>query len=123
YYAFCQDAYISLARRWQPEGAFSLLLKYAFSLAAMLLPTTLMGATLPVLTKFVTRSLTELREKVAALYCINSAGAVAGCIVGDFWWIPAAGLELTVFAGASLNFLAGLIAIILSLRMGEGLAA
>lgn len=119
YYTFCHEAYIGLARRWQPDGTSALLLKFVFSFAAILLPAMLMGATLPVLTRFVTRSLTELRERVAALYAINSAGAVAGCIVADFWWIPAVGLEFTVFGAAALNFLAGLIAIVVSFRTGE----
>ncbi len=119
YYEFCHSSYVSLASRWEPVGAMALLLKFAFSLAAILFPAMLMGATLPVLTRFVTRSLAELREKVAALYFINSAGAVVGCIVADFWWIPAVGLELTVFGAGTLNLVAGLLALAISVRTGE----
>ncbi|MSU63177.1 MAG: hypothetical protein EXS31_12415 [Pedosphaera sp.] len=119
YYEFCHASYVSFASRWEPVGATALLLKFVFSLAAILFPAMLMGATLPVLTRFVTRSLAELREKVAALYFINSAGAVVGCIVADFWWIPAVGLELTVFGAGGLNLLAGLLALAISVRTGE----
>src|SRR3989454_5320639 len=45
YYAICHDAYIGLARRWQPDSGASLALKFAFSFAAIILPTVLMGAT------------------------------------------------------------------------------
>jgi spermidine synthase len=80
----------------------------------------LMGATFPVLTKFVTMTLAELREKVASLYFINSVGAVAGCFAADFWWIPSIGLELTMFAAAALNLVAGLIALGMSRAILEG---
>jgi predicted membrane-bound spermidine synthase len=79
-----------------------------------------MGATFPVLTRFVTRSLSELREKVGALYFINSLGAVLGCLVADFWWIPDFGLELTVFGGSALNLAAGLVALYFSKHTSEG---
>src|SRR6476659_652931 len=68
YYGFCHDAFIGLARALQSGSTALLALKFAFSLVAILLPTILMGATFPVLTRFVTRSLSELRENVAALY-------------------------------------------------------
>jgi spermidine synthase len=117
YYLFCHDSFISAARHLHPGSTGLLSLKFGFSLLAVLLPTVLMGATFPVLARFVTRSLSELRERVAALYAINSAGAVLGCMLADFWLIPGNGLEVTVFSGAALNLLAGLVAMILSLRI------
>lgn len=120
YYQLCHGTFIAMARSWAPGSNGLLLLKFLFSFLTILIPTFLMGATLPVLTKFVTRSLAELREKVAALYCINSAGAVFGCLVADFWWIPAMGLEITVFAGAVMNLVVGAIAIRLSKKIDEG---
>ena len=92
YYEICHDAYISLARLGYFHGQTLLLLKFLFSLATILLPTVLMGGTLPALTRFVTGSLGELRQTVSALYFINSAGAVAGCLAADFWSIPHLGL-------------------------------
>jgi spermidine synthase len=120
YYAFCHDSFIFLARKWHPGPDGLLALKFGFSFLTILLPTFLMGATFPVLTKFVTRALAELREKVAALYCINSAGAVLGCLVTDFWWIPAIGLEMTVYAGAAMNLAVGLVALYVSRKVREG---
>jgi spermidine synthase len=119
YYAFCHEAFVSLARHLQPASTGLLALKFGFSLLTILIPTFLMGATFPVLAKFVTRSLSELRERVAALYCINSAGAVAGCLVADFWWIPAFGLGRTVFGGAILNLAVGVAALYLSRQWEE----
>lgn len=119
YYGVCHLAFVGLARHFEPGSGAVTLLKFLFSLATVLFPTTLMGATFPVLTRFVTRALSELREKVGALYFTNSFGAVLGCLVADFWWIPALGLELTVFCGAALNLAAGLVALYLSKQFSE----
>jgi spermidine synthase len=119
YYELCHSVFVSLARHFEPGSGPVLLLKFVFSLVTVLCPTTLMGATFPALTRFVTRSLSELREKVGALYFINSFGAVLGCLVADFWWIPDFGLELTVFCGAGLNLAAGLVALYMSKQFSE----
>jgi spermidine synthase len=119
YYQVCHDLYISIARQ-VGAGPALLAIKFGFSFMTILLPTTLMGATFPALTRFVTHSLAELRERVASLYFINSLGAVFGCLVADFWWIPSMGLELTIFAAAALNFVAGLIALAISRATVEG---
>ncbi|MEK7676832.1 MAG: fused MFS/spermidine synthase [Verrucomicrobiota bacterium] len=123
YYTFCHEAFVGLARHGQPGSSGLLALKFVFSFLTILCPTVLMGATFPVLTRFITRALSELRERVAALYCINSAGAVAGCLVADFWWVPTMGLEMTVFGGAILNLAAGWMALYLSRRLEEGAPA
>lgn len=119
YYVFSHDGYIALAKQWHLVGASLLALKFAFSFLTIILPTFLMGATFPVLTKFVTRSLADLRGKVAALYSINSFGAVVGCWIADFVWIPAMGLEMTIFAGAAMNLLVGVVALVMSNRIHE----
>ena len=120
YYELCHRLYVSGARHLAADGASLFLLKFGFSLITVLLPAALMGATFPALTRFVTRSLAELRERVASLYFINSLGAVFGCWAADFWWIPHWGLEMTVFAAAALNAIAGLVAIAMSRAVLEG---
>ena len=114
YYDWCDEAYVGLAQSWQLGGAGLLGLKFGFSLLTILLLTVLMGGTLPVMTKLVTRSLGELRERVSTLYFINSLGAVAGCFLADFSWIPSIGLQATVLAGAALNFAVGALALFVS---------
>lgn len=123
YFQLCHSAFIGLVRSWQPGPSGLLTVKFVFSCLTILLPTVLMGATFPVLTRFVTRSLAELRGRVAVLYAINSAGAVLGCILADFWWIPSQGLEVTLFGAAALNLLAGLVALVVSLRLPQPAAA
>jgi predicted membrane-bound spermidine synthase len=120
HYELCDRLYLAAARHLGGAGASLLLLKFAFSFLTILLPTTLMGATFPALTRFVTRSLSELRGRVASLYFMNSIGAVAGCVVADFWWIPTRGLEFTVFAAAAMNLIVGGLALTISRSIREG---
>lgn len=120
YYEMVHAGFIALVRAWQPAGAVRLALQFLFAGLTILLPTVLMGATLPALTKFVTRSLAELRGKVAALYAINSTGAVVGTVLADWWWIPGYGLELVVYFGAAMSLAIGVVAYVLSRATGEG---
>ncbi len=112
YYEICDQAYLTLAKRFAASDAGLLALKFIFSAASILVPTTLMGGTLPVLVKLVTRSLGELQEKVAALYFTNSLGAVAGCVIADFWWIPSIGLPSTLLFSGVLNVVVALLAFV-----------
>ncbi len=113
FYDHIQQGYISLAKDLSP-GILAFSCRFAFGLIALLIPTVLMGGTLPVLVRLVTRSLGELRNQVALLYATNSLGAVAGCFLADFWWIPDLGLDATVLAGASINLLVGALALVLA---------
>jgi len=123
YYELVHGMFLSVVRTFAPEGAVRLALQFGFAGLTILLPTVLMGATLPALTKFVTRSLTELRGRVAALYAINSSGAVLGTIAADWWWIPSLGLEPTLYIGATLSIGIGLLALLISRSSSEGIEA
>lgn len=123
WYEGCYRLFVALGRGLEPGTAASLVLKFAFSLLTVLLPTVLMGGTLPVVTRLLTRSLSELREKIAGLYFVNSAGAVVGTYLADFWWLPAIGLEYTVYAGAAMNLAVGAGAMLVSGWIKEGRAA
>ena len=79
----------------------------------VLVPTALMGATLPVLAKQVVRTDAEVGRRVGALYAINTLGAVLGTLVAAFVLLPRLGLSGTVLAGAGINALVfGLAAVI-----------
>lgn len=89
-----------------------------FLVAALLLfaPTTAMGGTLPVLSKFFVDKVQNARKEIALLYFLNSFGAVIGVLFAGFVLIKEFGLNITIYATAFLNILAGLVALILSLK-------
>lgn len=116
YFTLLEAAFPRLVTVLHPGSGLLLGLKFAFAGIAILPPTILMGATLPALSRFVTRSLSELRGRVAALYAINSTGAVVGVVLTDWWWIPAYGLESVVQIGAVMSLLIGATALFLVAR-------
>jgi len=100
------------------SGNNVILLAVRFVGAAMVLfvPTFLMGGTLPVLVRGVSRDAAALGERLARLYWVNTAGAVAGTVAAGFWLLPMLGLRRTVAVAAGLNLLAGAMALGLARR-------
>ena len=69
----------------------------------LLVPTTLMGATLPVLCQFFAGSKNKLGWTVGKLYGINTLGAVLGASGAGFVLIPTLGMRFTLVAAAVIN--------------------
>ncbi|MGB0583076.1 MAG: methyltransferase domain-containing protein, partial [Limisphaerales bacterium] len=95
-------------------GSSLLAMKFFMALVVVIIPTVLMGGTLPVLTRLLTRSLGELRGRVSTLYFINSVGAVLGVGLAEFWLVPDMGLDAAIYCGAVLNLGVGAIALFVS---------
>ena len=71
----------------------------------LLIPTASMGATLPLLTKYVVMNKKQIGSRVGMLYAINTFGAIGGTLVAAFYLLPLVGLEGTVWVGVGINFL------------------
>lgn len=69
----------------------------------LLVPTTCMGATLPLLAKHVTHSLSNVGSRVGALYSANTLGAVIGAVATGFVILPNLGLNNSIVLGAAVN--------------------
>jgi hypothetical protein len=82
----------------------------------LLVPTTLMGATLPVLVRYAIGRRGQPGGTIAALYGINAAGAVVGALAAGFALIPALGLSQTTYLAALVNFAVGITAILIARR-------
>lgn len=93
------------------------------ALAFLCVPVTLMGATLPLLARFVTTSARARGLRIGALYSVNTFGAVAGCAFTGFVLIAQFGYMRTTFIGAAANAVAGGLALLLSHLAREGRAA
>ncbi len=75
------------------------------SFAILLIPTTLMGGTLPVLSKFVVRQVSSLSGKVGSLYAVNTLGAVVGAFGTGFFLLPKLGMRTTTLVCVVANFI------------------
>ncbi len=98
----------------QPSPAGSTVLHLLLSAALLLPPTTLMGATLPVLSRAVVGSEGVAASQVGTLYAVNTWGAVLGTALTGFSLIPALGLRTTIWTGAALNLLVAAMALLLA---------
>lgn len=80
------------------------ILRFSVAAAILLPPTACMGATLPLLSRFVVSSLALVGQRVGTLYAVNTFGAVVGTIGAGFYLLPVFGLSATTFISAGLNF-------------------
>jgi spermidine synthase len=101
-----------------PDRAGLVLFGRVVFVALCLLPSTvLMGATLPLLTAFVTRSGQGLQTSLGKLYAINTCGALAGVLGTGFVLLGELGETACLFLAAGLNVVAAGLA--LALRAGQ----
>ena len=100
-----------------PEGgALGPVLRFVITFLLLLVPTTLMGATLPVLSKFVVRRLAGAGPGVGLLYGINTLGAVAGVVLVTFFLMEALGLKGSTWVVAAVNFTVAALALLVDRR-------
>jgi predicted membrane-bound spermidine synthase len=69
----------------------------------LLIPTTLMGATLPILVTHVVRTFHNLGVSVGVLYFSNTLGAALGAFLTGFLLLYYCGLTATIWIAAGLN--------------------
>jgi len=93
------------------SAATLVVLRFFASALVLLVPTFLMGGTLPILVHGVTRRSAELGARLSRLYWVNTAGAAAGTLLAGFILLPWAGLRLTVAGAVVLNVFAGSVAL------------
>ncbi|MGH7832419.1 MAG: fused MFS/spermidine synthase [Candidatus Binatia bacterium] len=108
---WCGSLYVSLAGRFGLDSVAATTAKFVLSVALIFVPSFLMGGTLPVLSRFILRSLARVESDVGWLYGINSLGAMTGSLVAGFVLIPSFGLNLTVIFAVALNLGVGLAAL------------
>ncbi len=113
--------YIWLHQQLHTTFYFFSLLRFLLAFGLLLVPTTLMGATLPVLSRYVVRAHATLGRNMGLLYALNTGGAVLGCFAAGYVLIGSVGLDQTVSLGAALNLAIGLAVWGLRHRAGEGL--
>ncbi len=83
--------------------------RFLLAFALLCVPTALMGATLPVLSRYMVRRHATLGWSVGTLYALNTGGAVLGCFAAGFVLLGRVGLSQTVWIGAALNLAIALV--------------
>ncbi len=86
-------------------------------------PTTAMGATLPILSRYVVTKTDDIGPRIGWLYGINTLGAVFGTLIAAFLLLPYIGLMLTLIVGALVNGLIFVLAILLQKKIEKSKTA
>ena len=108
--------YVVIWQEFQPGFFIFSVWRFVLSCLLLLLPTTLMGATLPVLSSALLNSLGHDSRSVTKLYACNLAGAILGTVVAGFVLLPVFGVRTTIFIAAAINTLIGVTAVIADRR-------
>ncbi|MDP2168182.1 MAG: fused MFS/spermidine synthase [Thermodesulfovibrionales bacterium] len=106
--------YFKMYKSFHLSPQLYFIFQFLFSAAIMLVPTTLMGATFPIVSKRLTRQMDEMGRRVAMAYSLNTLGAIFGSLSAGFLLIPAIGIKWSSFSAGCLNILVGGAVILLS---------
>lgn len=91
---------------------------FVVSFLTVLVPTFLMGATLPLLLMHLVRRNGEVGQSVSLLYSVNTWGSAIACFVGAYLVFGALGMQGSVYLAAAMNIAIGIAAIVVALRSG-----
>jgi spermidine synthase len=84
------------------------------SFAILVLPTAMMGVTLPLLSAAASTPGRSDGANVSLLYAINTLGAMTGTLLAGYILIPAIGIQRSFLLAAALNVAVGAIALLLA---------
>ena len=111
------QTYLKIYELFGNNGLYLITSRVVFSMVCLLLPTVLMGATLPLLVAHVTRQSEHFQQGVGRLYSVNTFGAVLGVFVAGFFLLGFFGETISLLVAATLNFIAALLAIRLQMKL------
>ncbi len=93
------------------------LLTFVATSILLIVPVTLMGATLPILCRFYVTRLGHLGTHAGRLYGLNTIGAAAGSLVCGFWLISLFGIWGTLAVAVAINTIIGVLTVAVSYRV------
>lgn len=116
---FCKTSFIQsindmLATITAGDGSVADFLRLFIAFLFIIIPTTLMGATLPVMAAFTSTFATKPSFELGRLYAFNTSGAVAGALVAGMQLLPLLGISKTLQAASSLNALSCILAMLVA---------
>jgi spermidine synthase len=115
-----QDVYSAASQ--VGDGFVAGTLRAVLAFGVLLVPTALMGATLPLVVRGVRAAQADLNPTrgdawtMGLLYATNTAGAIVGCLLSGFVLIGRLGMTETITAAAAANIVAGLGGLLLDSR-------
>ena len=91
--------------------------RFLISLLVLVVPTVLMGATLPLVVKSSYSRASDLGQRMGLLYATNTVGAIAGTLFSGLYLIPTHGIGTAFIVAATVNLAVAAVAILAGLTM------
>jgi spermidine synthase len=95
------------------------LVRFVLACLILLAPTTLMGATLPIVVRSTLGRSASLGTNLSLLYASNTAGGITGAYAAGFILIGSIGIRATTLTAAAINVVVGLLAIALDAWLAQ----
>jgi spermidine synthase len=106
--------YLGLYQSTFPNIEVFYILQFILAFVIILIPTTLMGATLPTIMKSYSRKFSDVGKDLGRIYSVNNIGAVLGTLAAGFVMMPLLGIQTSIMITAVLNIGVGIIALVAS---------
>ncbi|MCC6503605.1 MAG: fused MFS/spermidine synthase, partial [Deltaproteobacteria bacterium] len=87
-------------------------MQFVLSLVVLIIPTTLMGGTLPALVKYLART-EKIGFNIAMPYAVNTLGAVTGCLATGLFALYYFGVNATVYLAGVIDIIVGALILVL----------
>jgi spermidine synthase len=110
-------AYRGLWEQFHPNFYGFTLMQFLLVSSVLVIPTTCMGATLPILSKWAVLQERHLGVTIGRLYALNTFGAVIGTALSGFFLLPLLGVNKTLGIAVVVNILVALSIFILNGRV------
>jgi spermidine synthase len=114
--AAARGIYLEWAPRLPANVPVLTLARFAVALPVLLIPTTMMGGTIPAVCRHLVRDSSETGRTVGTAYGVNTLGAAFGALSVGYWLIPAIGVRASNHAGVAVSVLAGVSALLLAAK-------
>ena len=92
--------------------AVTTLVRFVVAFLVLIVPTSLMGATLPLVVKSALARQERVGGRIGLLYAINTSGAIIGALVAGFYFISEIGVAQSFRIAASTNLAIGIVAVL-----------
>jgi spermidine synthase len=113
---FALDALTALWVAVYPQLPQSLaaltVIRFIVAFLVLIVPTSMMGATLPLVIKSAVAREDRVGGRIGLLYAINTTGAIVGSLVAGFYFISELGVSRSFQIAAAANIVIGVIAIV-----------
>jgi spermidine synthase len=103
-FALLTRVYVAVYHEFHPGPGPLVVIRFALAAAPILIPSFLMGGTLPVLTRYLTASHLAGEAEINRLYGWNTVGAALGTLLSTYLLMPVLGVNATIWAACAADF-------------------